>query len=67
MGIEAAARSFGLDFVPLASERYELIVPARSPLLPEFLELISVGEFTRAVSALGGYDLKECGRVRSIR
>ena len=64
LGIEAAARSFGLDFMPLASERYELIVPAQDKLLPMFLELIAATEFQQADEALGGYDLKESGQAR---
>jgi len=64
LGIEAAARPFGLDFVLLASERYELIVPSQSQLLPMFLELIADPEFRKAVESLGGYDLKESGHVR---
>jgi len=64
LGIEAAARSFGLDFVLLASERYELLVPTHGQLLPIFLVLIAHPDFRLAVEALGGYDLRESGDVR---
>jgi molybdate-binding protein/DNA-binding transcriptional regulator YhcF (GntR family) len=64
LGIQAAARAFELDFIPLASERYELILPTHGQLLPKFLELITRSEFRQAVESLGGYDLRESGHVR---
>ena len=64
-GIEAAARSFGLDFVPLAHERYELVLARTDPLKTMFLDQLGREEFQQAVRALGGYDLSETGRVRT--
>jgi molybdate-binding protein/DNA-binding transcriptional regulator YhcF (GntR family) len=64
LGIEAAARSFELAFVPLATERYELVLPTNGQLLPRFLELIARPEFSQAVESLGGYDLRESGHLR---
>jgi len=44
LGIRAAARAYGLDFFPLAKERYDLILAAedrqRSPLR-EILEILA--------------------------
>ena len=48
----------------LASEHYELVVPAQDKLPPMFLELIAAAEFQQADEALGGYDLKESGQAR---
>jgi len=66
LGILAAARALGLDFIPLLPERYDLVVPestfgdARFQVL---LEVIRSGEFQKAALALGGYDLKDCGQI----
>jgi putative molybdopterin biosynthesis protein len=66
MGILAAARALGLDFLPVATERYDLVIPAvhhNNPLVQRLLEVIASREFQHQVTALGGYDVGETGRV----
>lgn len=66
LGILAAARALGLDFVPLAEERYDLAIRGdalASAPMRELLEVIASSEFHAAVAALGGYDLRDCGRL----
>ncbi|HQX75199.1 MAG TPA: substrate-binding domain-containing protein, partial [Thermoflexales bacterium] len=66
IGIEAAARAAGLDFVPITHERYELVLPADSSLRDNVQRVVKTTAFTQAVRALGGYDLSETGRVRNV-
>ncbi len=66
LGILAAARALGLDFVPLTPERYDLVVPQTTFIDERFQELLAVmcsPEFHSAAQALGGYDLKDCGQI----
>ncbi len=59
LGIYAAAQAFGLDFVPVAREPYDLVVDAASltdPLLAPLWELLESEDFRSAVRALGGYE-----------
>jgi putative molybdopterin biosynthesis protein len=66
MGIFTAAKSLGLDFLPLTLERYDLVVPESTFNDPRFqivLEVIQSREYQKAVAALGGYDLRDCGKV----
>ena len=66
LGILAAARALGLDFIPLLPERYDLVVPQSTfgdPRFQVLLEVIRSNEFREAAAALGGYDLKDCGRT----
>ncbi len=66
LGIMAAARALGLDFIPLAPERYDLVVPETAfddPRFKTLLEVVRSREFQEAVEALGGYDLKDCGKI----
>jgi putative molybdopterin biosynthesis protein len=66
LGILAAARALGLDFIPLTPERYDLVVPESTVKDPRFQELWATmlsPEFHRAAEALGGYDLKDCGKI----
>lgn len=65
MGILAAARAFGLDFVPIAQEPYDLVVDAASltdPLLVPLWELLDSAAFQASVRGLGGYGTEETGR-----
>jgi putative molybdopterin biosynthesis protein len=69
LGIEAAALAYGLAFVPLATERYDLA------MLPALWQLESVQALARwlpadaarqAIAALGGYETVETGRTRWV-
>jgi putative molybdopterin biosynthesis protein len=69
LGIRAAAEALDLDFVPLAFEQYELIIPVEfyeSDLLRPFLEILHNNQFQNAVQALPGYDVSAMGEVRFI-
>jgi putative molybdopterin biosynthesis protein len=66
MGILAAARALDLDFVPLDSERYDLVIPAEyydSDLLAPLLEIIRSPAFAARVTALGGYATPHIGEM----
>ena len=65
LGVLAAARAFGLDFVPVAKEPYDLVLlkdSLEAELLRPLLELLESGSFAEAVKGLGGYDTAEMGR-----
>jgi putative molybdopterin biosynthesis protein len=65
LGIMAAASAFGLDFVPLATEPYDLVVAPgalRAPQLAPLWTLLRSDRFKSAVEDLGGYSAKEMGR-----
>jgi putative molybdopterin biosynthesis protein len=67
MGIRAAANALGLDFVPLAEERYDLIVPLQhqdDAKVKAVLDLMNNDQdFHKAILALGGYNLRDCGKI----
>jgi len=66
LGILAAARALGLDFVPLFNEQYDLVIPRRfyhGELLAPLLAVIRSPEFAATVNALGGYDTAGIGQV----
>jgi putative molybdopterin biosynthesis protein len=65
LGILAAANAFGLDFVPVGQEPYDLVVDAESledPLLAPLWSLLESTDFRSAVEELGGYSTAETGR-----
>lgn len=70
LGILAAARAMGLDFVPVARERFDLAVPEEhltDPLVQRALAILERDDFRLAVAALGGYDPAQAGFRTSIR
>ena len=66
LGINAAANALGLDFVPLARERYDLVIPEtyyQSDLLKPVLELLHEPTFRQAVAAMPGYHIELMGTL----
>jgi len=67
MGILTAAIALDLEFIPVAKERYDLVIRDEhftTPMVEAVLEVIgSDREFKEAVDALGGYDVVDMGKV----
>ncbi|TFG92311.1 MAG: molybdopterin biosynthesis protein, partial [Candidatus Atribacteria bacterium] len=66
MGILSAAKAFGLDFVPVTKERYDIIIPKEYYSSLKFQKLFTIirsEKFKKKVLSLGGYDLSQSGRV----
>lgn len=66
MGILAAANALNLDFVPVATERYDLAIPAtylQTPPIQALLSVIRSQEFKQKVLSLGGYDTSKTGEI----
>lgn len=60
------ARMLGLDFVPLARERFDAVIPQErffSPGIQAFLSVVGSREFRDRLEAMGGYDAGESGRI----
>ena len=67
LGIEAMARQFQLNFLPLVEERFDLLVDRRAYFTEPVQTLLTFArgeEFTHKAAAMGGYDLSEAGSVR---
>jgi putative molybdopterin biosynthesis protein len=66
LGIYAAAKALDLDFIPVVTEQYDLIIPQacfESENIQLMLETINSREFKRRVTALGGYSTEKTGEV----
>ena len=70
IGVRAAASIFGIDFVPLQRERYDLIIPKTYyetlSSLRALLDMIVTKPFRDEIEALGGYDTRESGKIVEI-
>ncbi len=66
LGVEAAALTYGLGFVLLATERYDLVIPAEvwetAPVQALSVWLHTAGA-RDAIVSLGGYEIGETGQV----
>jgi molybdate-binding protein/DNA-binding transcriptional regulator YhcF (GntR family) len=64
LGIQAAAKSCGLDFLPLFRERYDLVMTKENyqgQFFAPLLELVTSDEFRNVVNQVGGYDTSQTG------
>jgi putative molybdopterin biosynthesis protein len=70
LGIEAAARARGLDFVPLLSERYYLVClkeALEQPAIRALRELLQGDAWQRKIAGLPGYRPWKSGEVLSLK
>jgi putative molybdopterin biosynthesis protein len=66
LGIYAAARALELDFIPVATEQYDLIIPKsyfKMPNLQILIDTITTPGFKKRVERLGGYNTNRTGMV----
>ena len=62
----SAARRFGLDFVPLAAERFELVLHKRDltkKAVQGVLEVLNRARFRRQLEMIAGYDVSRAGET----
>ncbi|MFF2447303.1 substrate-binding domain-containing protein [Neobacillus sp. NPDC058068] len=66
VGIEKAAKMVGVDFVPLITEQYDLVMlktPENEALIRIVKEILSSSLFQTEISSLGDYDQAQTGSV----
>jgi len=68
--VYSAAKALGLPFVPIGTERYELVarrsVLDEDPRLSAVFDMVASEEFKRILLSLGGYDVSETGVRRGL-
>lgn len=65
-GLEAIARTFGLEFVPLIEEDFSILVDRKAWFEPPFQTLLTFcqsDKFRQRAESHGGYDVSELGKV----
>jgi molybdate-binding protein/DNA-binding XRE family transcriptional regulator len=66
LATRSAAQTFGLDFIPLRSERYDLVMRKRTADLPAvkaFLDVLQRATLRRKLEVLAGYDTSQTGTI----
>ncbi len=70
VGIRSAAQSYGLDFIPLQSARYDLVVPkaylSSHPSLNHLFDTLASRPFRSEIAAIGGYDTTDTGKLQAL-
>ena len=71
IGVQTAALAFGLEFIPLQRERYDLVIPAlhyeSHPGVKTLLDVLFSRPFRTEIEALGGYDTHTSGKVWNLK
>ncbi|MFA7073539.1 MAG: substrate-binding domain-containing protein, partial [Methanoculleus sp.] len=70
MGVYSAAKALGLQFVPVATERYELVMHRAmldDPRIAALVETVSSEAFKQVLRDLGGYETDETGVLRELQ
>jgi molybdate-binding protein len=66
LATRSAANAFALDFIPLHSERYDLVMRKAStahPAVKAFLDVLQRATLRRKLEVLAGYDTSETGSL----
>ncbi len=69
MAIYSSARALDLDFIPVAEERYDLVIPESAWgdfKIQMVLDIIVSDSFRRMVSSMGGYNVSESGKIVGV-
>jgi molybdate-binding protein/DNA-binding transcriptional regulator YhcF (GntR family) len=70
LGIQGAAKACNLDFIPVTTEKFDLVIPQekfQSPLFTSLVKIIQSDEFKKVVNELGGYDTAQTGETVFIK
>lgn len=65
-GLAGLARQFDLGFLPIATERYDLLIDRRSwfePPIQTLLQFCRSAEFHQQAADIGGYDVTSQGKI----
>lgn len=63
---KVALQVSGIDFIPIQQERYDLVVKKSSlkkPIYKLIIEIVQSEIFKKELEGLGGYDLKDIGKI----
>ncbi len=66
MGIYSAAKLYGLDFLPICIEEYDLLIPDHAydtPLIQRLLTVLKSDAFRDKLTEMGGYTLDRPGEI----
>jgi putative molybdopterin biosynthesis protein len=69
LAVESAASAWGLNFVPLTVEPYDLAIPAEAfqrPPIQALANWLNTEVARQAISSLGGYETGPTGQVRWV-
>ena len=69
MGIYSAAQLYGLDFLPICIEEYDLLIPDHAwdtPMVQQMIETLKSDAFRETLLKMGGYTVEDPGEVIAL-
>lgn len=70
MGIYSAAQNYGLDFLPVCVEEYDLIIPDtafETAMVQQMLETLKSEAFQQKIRSMGGYTIDRPGEIIEVQ
>ncbi len=69
MGIYSTAKLYGLDFIPICVEEYDLLIPGNTwstPMMQQLIATLKGDAFRARITAMGGYTLDRPGEIIDV-
>lgn len=69
MGIYSAAQLYGLDFLPICIEEYDILIPDavwETPMVQKLIKTLKSETFKNRILAMGGYMIEDPGEIIPI-
>ncbi len=69
MGIYSAAQLYGLNFLPICIEEYDLLIPDSAwdtPMVKQLIDTLKSDVFREKLLAMGGYTLENPGEIMEL-
>ena len=69
MGIFSTAKLYGLDFLPICVEEYDLLIPEaawNTGMVRQLIRILKSEEFKSRIEAMGGYTLERPGEIIDV-
>jgi len=66
MGILSAAKTYGLDFIPVCEEQYDFILREKHlelEIIRDFIDILKSAAFRDVLESMGGYALEDTGKI----
>ncbi len=69
MGIYSTAKLYGLDFLPICVEEYDLLIPVKfwnTGMVRQLIHTLKSDDFRARIEAMGGYTLDQPGEIIDV-
>jgi molybdate-binding protein len=69
IAIRSAALAYGLEFIPLVSEKFDLAFAEegmKEPQMERLIDTVNSRSFRRELESMGGYETRQTGEMEAV-